>query len=236
MLACAFGLKQREVSIMVKVNLGSGFIGLPDWINYDNSIVARASKYPGLIRLCVKMGLLPAPYRDIQWPPIVCHDCRRGIPLKDASVDVIYSSHFFEHLYRFEVIALLKECLRILKPNGVIRVALPDLNTFVERYKANDPLNVDAGVARANTFVEQFYPSLFSGERPPSFVERIQEYFLAHHKWMYTFESFQEIMKKAGFVDVCRKQCCEGTVPDIEKLDTLSEISFYLEARPRAIS
>lgn len=47
---------------MLKVNLGSGFQGLPDWVNLDNSIVARASRVPGLIPLLVRLRLLPAGY------------------------------------------------------------------------------------------------------------------------------------------------------------------------------
>src|SRR3989339_897550 len=112
---------------MIKVNLGSGFVGLEGWLNYDNSIVARFSKIPCLIRFCVRLGILPTGYLNVRWPPVILHDCRKGIPLKDSSVDFIYTSHFFEHLYRYEVFALLKECYRVLKPSGKIRIVIPDI-------------------------------------------------------------------------------------------------------------
>ncbi len=45
----------------------------------------------------------------------------------DASMDAIWSSHNLEHLYFHEVTQALCECLRVLKPGGILVALVPDL-------------------------------------------------------------------------------------------------------------
>lgn len=47
----------------------------------------------------------------------------------DASVDAVFSSHNIEHLYAHEVPMALKEFLRVLKPDGFVVIACPDLQS-----------------------------------------------------------------------------------------------------------
>ena len=47
----------------------------------------------------------------------------------DASVDAIFSSHNIEHLYAHEVPIALKEFIRVLKPDGILVVTCPDLQS-----------------------------------------------------------------------------------------------------------
>jgi len=56
------------------------------------------------------------------------------LPLNDASVDVLYSSHFLEHIPRKRVSQFLSECFRVLKPDGQIRLVLPDLEEICREY------------------------------------------------------------------------------------------------------
>jgi len=50
----------------------------------------------------------------------------------DASVDAIYSAHNIEHVYAHEVPQVLKEFLRVLKPEGFLVVTCPDLQTVCQ--------------------------------------------------------------------------------------------------------
>lgn len=52
----------------------------------------------------------------------------RGV--QDASVDAVWSSHSLEHLYRHEVVPALRECLRVLKPGGILKLFVPDLQSI----------------------------------------------------------------------------------------------------------
>ena len=58
----------------------------------------------------------------------ISHDLTKGIPLPDNSIERIISDHFFEHVSKESVINIFKECYRILKPGGNMRVAVPDYN------------------------------------------------------------------------------------------------------------
>jgi len=45
----------------------------------------------------------------------------------ERSVDVIWSAHNLEHLYAGEVVIALQEFYRVLKPNGLVMITLPDV-------------------------------------------------------------------------------------------------------------
>lgn len=54
-------------------------------------------------------------------------DLRDPLPYGDDSVQFIYNEHFIEHVTRPEALAFLKECKRVLRPDGVLRLSTPDL-------------------------------------------------------------------------------------------------------------
>ena len=56
------------------------------------------------------------------------------LPLADAGMDIVYSSHFIEHVPRDCVLALLRECRRVLRPGGLLRLVVPDLLEMCSRY------------------------------------------------------------------------------------------------------
>lgn len=91
----------------VLVNLGCGDRIHPDWINFDLK-----------------------PRRQI----VIAHDISTPLPLDDACADAVYHSHVLEHLPRPIVPAFLRECRRVLRPGGVMRVVVPDLEGIVRSY------------------------------------------------------------------------------------------------------
>src|SRR5215475_8397740 len=64
-------------------------------------------------------------------------DVRAGLPFPDSSMEFIYSCHMLEHLHVTEAIRLLKECHRVLKSEGYMRLTLPDFE-FVFRILGGD--------------------------------------------------------------------------------------------------
>lgn len=89
------------------MNVGCGITVHPDWVNLDSSAAV-----PGVIR----------------------HDLRRGLPYPDASLDAVYASHVLEHLEPDAGARLLRECHRVLKPEGTVRIVVPDLEAIVKLY------------------------------------------------------------------------------------------------------
>lgn len=62
------------------------------------------------------------------------HDLQQGIPFPDGTFDLVYHSHVLEHFPKQFAPSFLRECHRVLKSGGVIRVAIPDLETIVRIY------------------------------------------------------------------------------------------------------
>jgi SAM-dependent methyltransferase len=65
---------------------------------------------------------------------VIAHDLTQGIPFPDASFDVIYHSHILEHFSKFQAPLFLKDCYRVLRPQSVIRIAVPDLEQIIRSY------------------------------------------------------------------------------------------------------
>lgn len=55
-------------------------------------------------------------------------DIREPLPYRDNSVDFVFCEHGVEHTTSREAWTLFVECYRVLKPGGVVRIAIPDLS------------------------------------------------------------------------------------------------------------
>jgi SAM-dependent methyltransferase len=67
-------------------------------------------------------------------PADVALDVRRPLPIADASVDAIFTEHMLEHLTYGEAVALIRECARVLRPGGVLRIVVPDFEEPARSY------------------------------------------------------------------------------------------------------
>ena len=63
------------------------------------------------------------------------------LPFSDGVVDVLYSSHFFEHIPNAKLNFFLSECFRILKSGSTIRLVLPDLEEICREYIFQKDIN-----------------------------------------------------------------------------------------------
>lgn len=91
----------------VYANLGCGSRYHPDWLNFDLNATA-----PG-VRSCNLLG---------------------GVPLPDNHCDAVFNSALLEHLPPETTSSFLAECRRILKPGGVLRIGVPNLESIAQRY------------------------------------------------------------------------------------------------------
>lgn len=89
------------------LNFGCGSTHHPEWVNLD----AWASD-----------------------PAVISCDVRRGFPFEESGFDAVYGSHVLEHLDRVAAARLLRECYRVLKSGGLVRLAVPDLEVIAKLY------------------------------------------------------------------------------------------------------
>ncbi len=67
-------------------------------------------------------------------PGVIAHNLLEGIPFEDAAFDVVYHSHLLEHFPREQAKPFFTECHRVLRPGGVLRVVVPDLEQICRLY------------------------------------------------------------------------------------------------------
>lgn len=78
----------------------------------------------------VHVDLLAAPHVDIVGPV-------ERLPMDDATVSLIYASHVLEHFDRHAYKAVLEEWFRVLKPEGILRLSVPDFAACAAVYYEN---------------------------------------------------------------------------------------------------
>lgn len=87
-----------------------------------------------------------------------------GQAVADDSVDEIYASHVLEHFSHQESQAALCEWVRVLKPGGRIRIAVPDFAKVAEKYLAGEPLPIAGYVMGGQTDVDDYHRTIFDEE------------------------------------------------------------------------
>lgn len=98
------------------LNLGCGYYFHSDWTNVD----------------FVSTGA-----------GVIAHNLREGIPFPEESFDVIYHSHVLEHFPKTEAGFFLEECFRVLRPGGILRVVVPDLEQMARLYLTSLEKTID---------------------------------------------------------------------------------------------
>ncbi len=103
---------------------------------------------------CGKLALDDELFDPLQWEevrldvdpavnPDIINSTTDMNALENRSVDVVWSAHNLEHLYAHEVILALQEFYRVLKPNGLVMITLPDIQAVareVAEGRLEDPL------------------------------------------------------------------------------------------------
>lgn len=148
-------------------------------------------------------------------------DVRCGLPYAANSVDSIYSTHMIEHFYPDELQHLMRECGRVLRPGGGLRLVVPSLKNAIAAYQDG----------RRDWFYDSFprhYDSL--GGRFSNFV-----FCDGQHRTAFDFEYLEEVLRGAGFRDV--EESSEGksrlyaeSAPSFEPGDAGLPHSLFVEA------
>lgn len=199
---------------VVKVNLGSGLRVAPGWINIDGSLSALAAQMPVIIVRLIyrwtsvrRWNTLPDFIAILKSNRFVFHNLLYGIPFADNSIDVMFSAHFLEHIFKEQAQALLREAERTLKPGGRVRLIVPDLAHAFSLYQQGEKEKA----------LDLFYLESCAGQ-------------MGTHKYLYDYVLLERALLEAGFTQV--EQCAfqVGKLPDLLVLDNRPDQSLYVEA------
>lgn len=211
---------------MIGVNVGCGQTPTNGYVNFDNSLTVRASKYPFLTKAARHIHFFhPSQLAFLEFASrndIRYANATSNIPLESSTVDVLYSSHMLEHLDPEEASSFLGEVHRVLRPGGTLRLAVPDIGVHVSRYMANG--NADEFIERTHLVTPQLR----------SFRSRLRLAITGHrhHLWMYDGRSLVELLSRSGFIDGVVLKPGATRIADPKGLDLCERESesVYVEA------
>lgn len=184
-----FFIKKIQNQDSILVNIGAGPFGETGWINIDISRLRNIS---------------------------FTYDCRRKLPFRDSTVSKIRCEHFLEHLYFIdEVPIFLKQCYRVLKPGGLLRIVVPDGEKILRAYFSGEwnaiginPSNWLTPMDAVNFVFHQ------NGE----------------HKFCYDFLTLETVLKAAGFSTIMKQAYSKSLDKALEKdLENHRLYSLYVD-------
>lgn len=173
-----------------RLNLGCGPRILPGWINADRR---------------------PAP------GVAVCGDFRDGLPLADGGIDYAVAMHLLQDFAWGDIPPLLADVRRVLKPGGILRIGVPDLDRAIDAYRRGDAAYFHVPDRDAVSLGAKLVTQIiwYGSVRTP-----------------FTWGYAEEVLRAAGYARVVR--CDYGRTasdwPDIATLDNRERESLYVEA------
>lgn len=199
------------------LNLGCGNKTHPACINVDWSIYARIKRNP-LARLAAPVlfnGIRLEQFRGLA-DNVVVHDLRKGIPLDNGAADAVYHSHVLEHIDRHAVPAFFAEIARVLRPGGVHRVVVPDLERYARGYIASLEAGLIDSVASklhdgsvSQMLLQMVRREAHGTSTQPPLRRRIENLLLGDarkrgetHMWMWDRVNLRQALEDAGFSDI----------------------------------
>lgn len=111
-----------EKSLLLRrfYNIGAGRFWHPYWTNIDRASDRFSAFANGVLSIDVDLI------------------SREPLPMDDNTAELVYSSHFLEHLPEESVRHVLREACRVLKPGGILRVTTPDALLEFRAYRERD--------------------------------------------------------------------------------------------------
>jgi SAM-dependent methyltransferase len=183
---------------------------------------------------------------------IMVQDISTGIPFESDSVDVVYHSHFLEHFDRDVANRFLLEVKRVLKPGGIHRIVVPDLEKICKNYISHIS---ECEISQDESNHHDLYISAIIGQSvqkeafgtsKQKFIRRFIENLLLGdarrrgqtHQWMYDRINLKTLLINLGHKDVHTQDYNLSSIPNWEKYgldldekgDQYKPESLYIEA------
>ncbi|MEO1623072.1 MAG: methyltransferase domain-containing protein [Cyanobacteria bacterium J06632_3] len=188
------------------VQFGCGLSAPDAWTNFDASPTLRLQKLP-LIGNLIPSG----PYG--RFPSNVRYgDILKGLPINPGSVDYLYCSHVLEHLTIEEVRLALKNCYSHLKPGGVFRMVLPDIEIMAREYLAST----------SSSAVHDFMYLTWLGEHNGRLgaVGNFKQWMSrSRHLWMWDYKALAYELEQIGFQNIRRARIGDSQIEAFNEIE-----------------
>lgn len=175
---------------VMRLQIGCGKFPHPGWINTDNKV------RPGVD--CVA-------------------DLRADLPFADGTFDYAAAIHVLPHIPLAGLAPALARVRRVLKPGGVLRLALPDLEKALDAFRRGDVAYFSVPDAQWKSLGAKVVAQIVwhNDIRTP-----------------FTYDLAAEALAKAGFAsaDRCAFRETRSRFPEIVELDNRERESLFVEA------
>jgi predicted SAM-dependent methyltransferase len=171
-----------------RLHLGCSALLRPGWFNTD--------KYPRRIGVAY------------------C-DATGRYPFENDVFDYIFTEHMIEHVPYAGGKSLVRECLRVLKPGGKLRISTPDLGRIL-------------ALRHPMTQLEKEYLQFALGTIPEA-VDGQVSFFINQfmrawgHTFIYDRETLSGLMRSAGFIDITERRPGESDDPELTDIERHGE-------------
>lgn len=200
---------------------GTGRMILTDLVRTRERRKAQTLAENGDIRLHLGCG----GERKVGWvnvdllgdPVDVAWNLANSLPFDSGSVAAIFHEHLLEHLPLAAGDSFMGECFRVLKPNGILRVGVPDAGRLINSYVG------DRG------YLENLHPG-----RPTALIA-VQELFYWHrHCAMFDGETLEFFFRASGFPSPRERAFGETDLDQAPDTERRRGNTLYMEARKPA--
>lgn len=161
-------------------------------------------------------------------------DVRQGLPYGTGVVDAIHSAHMLEHLSYPDGLNFLRECRRVIRPDGVMRIIVPDAEKLMGDYLLADLPD------RTGTYHDlSEFDQLNEGcANSPTAAGKLWALLHENHLACYDWEALSHALKEAGWEPhktEFRKSVAGARGEQILKEcpDVLADLSLFVEATPK---
>lgn len=142
---------------------------------------------------------------------------KHRLPFPGNFLDRIYSEHVLEHVSADDGVTFLREAYRTLKPGGVIRIAMPDLDDLIEGY-SNDWKRFDWLQWPGHEFIQTKAEMLNIAFR------------WWGHLYLYNQEELDRRLCEAGFSAITFCEQGKSQHGDLRDLETRNDSMLIAEA------
>ncbi len=189
------------------------------WLIKRNSKIADYLKAHPVkkLQLATSNNLLPGWLNTdvfLNHHPVVYLDATKRFPFHDNTFDYIVAEHMIEHVEYQAGQAMLRECFRVLKAGGRVRVATPDLRVLLSLH------------SREKTDIQRYYIDWAVARFMPEIRECkdvfvINNFFRAWgHCFLYDEEALRHALYTSGFRDISFYKPGESTDPMLRNLES----------------